>query len=456
MIGELQALPNAGLQTGAGKPDIAGTESGDSFAVLLSVLMGTVCQQPQDLALPETQDKQETAEGYITPGLEAMNLLPPEPLPTHRDITSAFNREAVIHVLQEIPGGLEGNMDKALPESMKGTASAGIPKSVTEPSGGTATMPDMPQGNLSEQVLQATLAKTNQITADRQPLTAGSGPDTATEDPESLHLLHGIADKKEEQVETQSYVKTAAEPEKNGLLAQMQAKNTVLNEPSRTDHTQPRQDNSVNAAPIAADRPWQLDEQASNDAGQNDDMPNEGLKNAFQDRPVFLAMQETAKTDKPQKDEYGTRVRMENLDKEFPKIVSSRLQETNGRGDRDLVIELEPRDLGRLVVKLNSREGVVSLKVFVENAETRTLLENGMQNLRQSLLEQGIKYGRIDVELGGQYINQNHHQQQQPGWFQSKFSGGGMWIEKQYLAEVETAEHVFAGTTHNGSVDYMI
>ena len=125
------------------------------------------------------------------------------------------------------------------------------------------------------------------------------------------------------------------------------------------------------------------------------------------------------------------------------------------------MVRLEPKELGRLVVKLTSRDGVVSVKIYAENADARMLLDNEMQSLRQSFLEQGIKYGRMDVELGGQYTNQNQYQEnhrQQQGHFRDGPAGENFWQRNQYCYDMETAGPAPGGNTYKyqGLVDYRI
>jgi hypothetical protein len=108
------------------------------------------------------------------------------------------------------------------------------------------------------------------------------------------------------------------------------------------------------------------------------------------------------------------RLSTENLARDLPEMVISQLKTfEHVNGSKDVIIHLEPKELGKLVVKLTSEEGVVSVKFVAHYPMTRNLLESGLDSLRQSFLEQGISFDRLDVELGGQQLNQSQYQHRQ-------------------------------------------
>jgi len=107
-------------------------------------------------------------------------------------------------------------------------------------------------------------------------------------------------------------------------------------------------------------------------------------------------------------------VKAEQLPQELPELVMSKLKTFEHKdGSKDIVIHLEPKELGKLVVKLTTQEGVVSVKFMAHYPVTRDLLESSLNNLRQSFNEQGISFDRMDVELGGQQLDQSQYQQRQ-------------------------------------------
>lgn len=130
-------------------------------------------------------------------------------------------------------------------------------------------------------------------------------------------------------------------------------------------------------------------------------------------------------------------LRMQELPKELPKIIESQFKLENGKQlHKDVVIHLEPKELGKMVLKLSEQDGIVSVKIITEHVDTKLLLENGLSNLRQTLSEQGIKFGKMDIELGGQFLN--HQQQQQPNWGQEQGTFiRNTWTEGSLLFEDE-------------------
>lgn len=112
------------------------------------------------------------------------------------------------------------------------------------------------------------------------------------------------------------------------------------------------------------------------------------------------------------------KVNVSKLPEELPKIIKTKMEYIHrGKDNKDqMVLQLEPKELGKITVKLSSEEGVVSVKILAEHSEAKFMLENGMSNLKESFQEQGIKYGRVDVEVGGQSLDQGQQQSDQNQW----------------------------------------
>ena len=110
-----------------------------------------------------------------------------------------------------------------------------------------------------------------------------------------------------------------------------------------------------------------------------------------------------------------------HLARDLPEIVLAELKMIKQfNAGKDIVVHLEPRELGKLVVKLNVDDGLVSIKLVAHYPVTRNLLESGLDSLRQSLTEQGISYASLDVELGGGPLEQNQYEQEQWWWSADK------------------------------------
>lgn len=204
---------------------------------------------------------------------------------------------------------------------------------------------------------------------------------------------------------------------------------------------------------------------AANDRGsEKGNEKNEGGKtDALQNFPKFSVEQGNTS------DGSSFKISLDNADKtpvmragevdsKLPEaLISTVKTDLKKDGSKELFVRLEPKELGKVVVKLTSREGVVSVKMFAENREAGSLLENSINNLRQSLQETGIRYGRMDVEVGGEFINQQQNQQQHSGWSDGRdqiYSADGM-KEMVLFDETETHETPSRNWTNNSKVDYI-
>ena len=152
------------------------------------------------------------------------------------------------------------------------------------------------------------------------------------------------------------------------------------------------------------------------------------------------------------------RLNSEYFSRDLPEIVLAKLKTFENRdGSKDVIIHLEPKELGKLVVKLTLEKGTVSAKFVAHYPVTRDLLESGLSSLRQSFTEQGISFDRLDVELGGQQLDQSpYRHQQQLIWSEGSKYGerSGGW-GSSYLenALLEAEPRVLLKT---GTYDYLV
>ncbi|HOE11454.1 MAG TPA: flagellar hook-length control protein FliK [bacterium] len=87
-----------------------------------------------------------------------------------------------------------------------------------------------------------------------------------------------------------------------------------------------------------------------------------------------------------------------------------------GEGRSHITIRLSPPDLGNVSVRLVIENGSLTAKLFAEQANTRSLLEQHTNTLRNSLAEQGIKVDNVAVlrESSDRYSPQNERNYQSP------------------------------------------
>jgi hypothetical protein len=69
------------------------------------------------------------------------------------------------------------------------------------------------------------------------------------------------------------------------------------------------------------------------------------------------------------------------------------------RGDRVVKLKINPPDLGLLKVDIDIKANILKLGMITENQTVKELLLSNIQELRESLGEQGVKLERIDIQL---------------------------------------------------------
>ncbi|MGL4562463.1 MAG: flagellar hook-length control protein FliK [Brevinema sp.] len=72
-------------------------------------------------------------------------------------------------------------------------------------------------------------------------------------------------------------------------------------------------------------------------------------------------------------------------------------------GGNELRLKLTPPELGQMKLSFVTEDGIMSGKVVVETSEAKMFFEQNIDNLRESLANEGIRLADVSVELG------NHH-----------------------------------------------
>jgi hypothetical protein len=149
------------------------------------------------------------------------------------------------------------------------------------------------------------------------------------------------------------------------------------------------------------------------------------------------------------------KVPVKDIAQELPRLLfTSQKGRFTPEGSKEFTIQLEPAELGRMTVKLSSHEGMVSVKIYTENTETRNIIENSLQSLRQSFEEQGIKCGQMDVELAGQSFSQSGSGQH--FFAQERPALPRFWADKLYYADVGLETVDYTGQKDGQGIDYMV
>jgi len=69
------------------------------------------------------------------------------------------------------------------------------------------------------------------------------------------------------------------------------------------------------------------------------------------------------------------------------------------RGERVIKLQLHPPDLGKVRVEMDIRDNILKLGMIIENSTVKELLLSNAHELRQALVEQGVKLEKLDIQI---------------------------------------------------------
>jgi hypothetical protein len=134
----------------------------------------------------------------------------------------------------------------------------------------------------------------------------------------------------------------------------------------------------------------------------------------------------------------------ERLTSESLRNVSNGIQGMSAAGGGEMRIRMNPGNLGELMIRVSTNGKDVGLKVHASDSNAKKILEESLGSLRDSLAQQSLALGRVDVVIGttasqdsnatSQQSNQ-HSSNQQHAQAQSQMnldsnasqSGSGQW-----------------------------
>lgn len=99
---------------------------------------------------------------------------------------------------------------------------------------------------------------------------------------------------------------------------------------------------------------------------------------------------------------------MANQIQNFSKIIDE-INVAYRTNKNTINIKLEPETLGELTVRIHSENGVVQASFMVENERARKAIEDQLQELRDTLVQQGVNIANIDVQVGQNQEDFNLH-----------------------------------------------
>ena len=80
-----------------------------------------------------------------------------------------------------------------------------------------------------------------------------------------------------------------------------------------------------------------------------------------------------------------------------PEQIGEQVRLSLGRGEQEATLQLNPKELGSVRIRLQMENGQLHLSIRAEQAETGRLLDGKLAELRHSLENQGIKVGDLAV-----------------------------------------------------------
>ncbi len=90
-------------------------------------------------------------------------------------------------------------------------------------------------------------------------------------------------------------------------------------------------------------------------------------------------------------------------------------------------VQLHPRELGQMKIKLEMVQGLLSGKIIVDNVNAKAALTQNMNQIVDQITDQGVAIGNLDVDIGGQLNQQNDNDQ----IFDDDLLGSGSSRQKQ-------------------------
>ena len=76
-------------------------------------------------------------------------------------------------------------------------------------------------------------------------------------------------------------------------------------------------------------------------------------------------------------------------------------EQVTGAGARQLVLEMEPDELGKISIKVGAKKDEISVEALTQNVRARQALMSNSPELRQDLKDQGLVLEKFMVDVNG-------------------------------------------------------
>lgn len=109
--------------------------------------------------------------------------------------------------------------------------------------------------------------------------------------------------------------------------------------------------------------------------------------------------------------------------------VVEKIETLAGESKKEIVLQLKPDSLGKITLRVIHERGEIVARFVAENDQVKSILENNMQMLKDSLQRNGVSVQNLSVSVGQQ--NEGRNTGDNPGWNSEP-------VIKRYMAEKVT------------------
>ena len=95
--------------------------------------------------------------------------------------------------------------------------------------------------------------------------------------------------------------------------------------------------------------------------------------------------------------------------------VGKQLARSVLRGERVIRLQLKPPELGTVKVEMDMRGNILKLGMIADNSSVKQLLLSNVHELREALVEQGVKLDRLDVHIDYEFNQSLAYSKGSPG-----------------------------------------
>ena len=92
--------------------------------------------------------------------------------------------------------------------------------------------------------------------------------------------------------------------------------------------------------------------------------------------------------------------------------VGKQISRSIHRGDNVIRLQLKPPELGAVKVEMDIKDNVLKLFMITENSSVREILLSSVHELRDALVEQGVKIEKLDVQINNNFNHSLNSQEE--------------------------------------------